>query len=472
MNHVKIYFLTLSNNLDANMNPKNININPEVAIPVESKQVKDLLRKINEPTSLFGENDIDRRERLKKLLRHLQDFQIEEITGQVDLMETYMNTHRVNQPETFYTEGSTRVRHVRMWLANYSILRSTYRLEHNKNDEIRESDKKDHYGSKLSMVSSLINDASEVADTRPISCCCFNHDGSHLFTAGWSGIVKIWSMPICREITAIKAHDERITGLSSNPNPCHVFAGGPAIATGSADKTVRLWTSWGSMLDTLATHEDRMARIAFHPSGHLLATACFDQTWRLWDLEKTAVFGVNRDKTDGSTKILYDQEGHTRPVYSIAFQCDGSLLASGGLDALGRIWDLRTGHNIITLKGHAGSILALYFSADGYHIVTGSLDNSCQVWDLRKTDCYYNVAAHKKLVSQVKYQPSSGDYFVSAGYDRVARIWKASDCTLIQELIGHENKVMGVDINPDPNLDTVATVGYDRALKLWKTKII
>ena len=31
----------------------------------------------------------------------------------------------------------------------------------------------------------------------------------------------------------------------------------------------------------------RLGRIAFHPSGRHLATASFDQTWRLWDVESS-----------------------------------------------------------------------------------------------------------------------------------------------------------------------------------------
>ena len=37
------------------------------------------------------------------------------------------------------------------------------------------------------------------------------------------------------------------------------------------------------------------------------------------------------------------QEGHSRPVYAIAFHPDGSLVCTGGEDAFGRIWDLRSG---------------------------------------------------------------------------------------------------------------------------------
>ena len=41
----------------------------------------------------------------------------------------------------------------------------------------------------------------------------------------------------------------------------------------------------------------------------------FDMSWRLWDLE-------------AQEEILH-QEGHSRAVYSIAFQGDGSLCATG-----------------------------------------------------------------------------------------------------------------------------------------------
>ncbi len=58
-----------------------------------------------------------------------------------------------------------------------------------------------------------------------------------------------------------------------------------------------------------------------HPMGRHLGTASFDQTWRLWDLE--------------TGDCLLEQEGHSRSVYALAFQRDGALAASGGLDAVG-----------------------------------------------------------------------------------------------------------------------------------------
>ena len=76
--------------------------------------------------------------------------------------------------------------------------------------------------------------------------------------------------------------------------------------TGCADGTARVWSSSGQLLRTLTGHTDRLGRVAMHPDGNLAATASFDRTWRLWDLERGA--------------CLYEQEGQSRAVYAVAFQ--------------------------------------------------------------------------------------------------------------------------------------------------------
>lgn len=59
----------------------------------------------------------------------------------------------------------------------------------------------------------------------------------------------------------------------------------------------------------------RVSRIKFHPSGQFLGTCCYDHSWRLFDLVRCE-------------EVLH-QEGHCKPVYCMAFQCDGSVVATG-----------------------------------------------------------------------------------------------------------------------------------------------
>lgn len=68
-------------------------------------------------------------------------------------------------------------------------------------------------------------------------------------------------------------------------------------------------------LAVMKGHQDRVCRVAFHPSGNYVASASFDTTWRLWDVNTT-------------TELLM-QEGHSKEVYAVDFQRDGALVASG-----------------------------------------------------------------------------------------------------------------------------------------------
>ena len=52
------------------------------------------------------------------------------------------------------------------------------------------------------------------------------------------------------------------------------------------------------------------------------------------------------------------------------------LAVTGGHDAIGRVWDLRTGKNVLVLQGHIKPVLGVDTAPNGYHIMTGSSDNS------------------------------------------------------------------------------------------------
>ncbi|KAL0453160.1 UNVERIFIED_CONTAM: U4/U6 small nuclear ribonucleoprotein PRP4-like protein [Sesamum latifolium] len=424
-----------------------------LAVPTNDNAVRARLRRLGEPITLFGEREMERRDRLRTLMAKLDS------EGQLEkLMKAHEDEEAAakvtpSEPEEdiqypFYTEGSQALLEARREIAKYSIVKSALRLHRarrKRDDPDEDLDAEVDWS--LKQAANLVLECSEIGDDRPLSGCSISHDGKMLATCSLSGVTKLWSMPEVKKVSALKGHTERATDVAFSPTSY-------LLATASADRTARLWNVEGSVLRTFEGHLDRLARISFHPSGKYLGTASFDKTWRLWDVET------------GEELLL--QEGHSRSIYGLSFHHDGSLAASCGLDSLARVWDLRSGRSILALEGHVKPVLGVSFSPNGYHLATGGEDNTCRIWDLRKRKSLYIIPAHSNLISQVKFEPQEGYFLVTASYDMTAKVWSSRDFKPVRTLSGHESKVTSLDVVGDGQY--IATVSHDRTIKLWSSR--
>ncbi|GBF89870.1 U4,U6 small nuclear ribonucleoprotein [Raphidocelis subcapitata] len=409
-------------------------------VPTEDGKVREMLRQLGEPVTLFGEREMERHDRLKRIVaeRDVGGLDGAPITGELVLEERV-----VVQKEVFYTEGAPALQQARLEIAGWSIPRAAARVRAAKQ---LQGDVEGLRAIKAARDASeraarqLAQQSSEIGDERPIGGCAFSPDGSLLAACGWGGAVNLWratdSANVAR-VRGFRAHPERATGIAWHPQATVSQPEGAAnILTGCADGSAALFALDGQQLQKLEGHTERLGRVAWHPMGQHVATSSFDMTWRLWDAETGA--------------CLLEQEGHSRGVYAVAFQGDGALAGSVGLDAIGRIWDCRTGRSVHVLEGHVKQILCIDFSPNGYMVATGSDDHSVRVWDLRKKACAYVVPAHRSLVSAVRWQPGDGHYLISSSYDATIKVWSTRDWTLLKVLAGHEGKVMAADVAPQP----------------------
>jgi U4/U6 small nuclear ribonucleoprotein PRP4 len=123
--------------------------------------------------------------------------------------------------------------------------------------------------------------------------------------SSWTGVAKLWSVPDVKQVGIFKGqHMERVTDVAFHPESCQSLEPSAGnLATASADCKAMLWSLDGKHLQSYEGHLDRLARLAFHPSGAYLGTASYDKTWRLWDVS-TGCRGEERIETSRDIDLL------------------------------------------------------------------------------------------------------------------------------------------------------------------------
>ena len=64
---------------------------------------------------------------------------------------------------------------------------------------------------------------------------------------------------------------------------------------------------------------------------------------------------------------------------SVAFNTNGTILASGSCDMTIKLWDVETKTEIVTLKGHNKTVNSVAFNTDGTIIASGSSDKTIKL---------------------------------------------------------------------------------------------
>src|SRR5207248_1577856 len=123
---------------------------------------------------------------------------------------------------------------------------------------------------------------------------------------------------------------------------------------------------------TLYGHADAVYAVTVSPDGRRAATGSFDKTVKLWDLS-----------TGKELRTLAGPSGHQGLVLSVAFAPDGNRLASGGVDNAAKLWDPATGTVTATLA-HPNHVDAVAFDKSGKLLATACHDGVVRVWDAAK----------------------------------------------------------------------------------------
>jgi WD40 repeat protein len=282
----------------------------------------------------------------------------------------------------------------------------------------------------------------------------FSPDGKHLASGSRDKTVRIWNTgnPKANSVV-LRGHEESIASVAFSPD-------GKRLASGSWDRTVRIWDIENPMAEpaVLRGHEGGVNSVAFNPDGKFLASGSYDFTVRVW-------------VTGNLKAVPVVLRGHEDDVASVAFSPDGKRLASGSSDKTVRIWN--TGNptaNPVVLRGHKESITSVAFSPDGKRLASGSQDATVRIW---KTDQLKAkpiiLQGHQGSVNAIVFSPN-GKHLASASDDRTVQVWKLDNLKAGPVILRlHQNVVYSVAYSPDGK--HLASASYDNTVRVCEVEI-
>ena len=164
-------------------------------------------------------------------------------------------------------------------------------------------------------------------------------------------------------------------------------------------------------------------------------------------------------------KELMTLKGHNGHVESVTYSPDGKLLASASYDGTVKLWNVEDGTEMATFK-HPDSVSDVSFSSET--TLLASDRRVVTLWDIRSGTKLRTYGDGNVGVRSMAVNPKNQEAFVSLHYDGMMSFWNVTTGTSPLSLKVHERA--GVDVAFSPDGSRVASTGEDRVIDIRETE--
>lgn len=306
----------------------------------------------------------------------------------------------------------------------------------------------------------------------PVHSVAMSEDSTRFVTASWDATMHVFDLTR-KELdkTLRKQNAQRQEQMGGLYSVAFAKTAPEVLGCTSVDKHVYLWNHrTGQQISKLGGekgHQDEVNGIDFHSGQQVMATASDDTTAIIWDF------------AEGIPLRTLPHPG--KPVYGVTFLGKDPdrqyLVATCCFDQKTRIFDMRDKKVVTTLEGHADDIIGIDYAAQGL-LATGSDDGFILIYDtktwklLHRIDCKLDISSETE-VKRVAFS-RDGDMLAAAcstGSVALYSGFKSQDKpTLRQKLSGHTDCVFDVAWGTDARSSgaLLVSASHDKSVRLWK----
>ena len=341
-----------------------------------------------------------------------------------------------------------------------------------------------------------------------ITCLSFSPDSGTLAVGSREGGVRLWDVAQGVIRRTLVGHTAPVTFIAWRSD-------GAAMTTGSQDDTTRLWPA-APLADahTLPVSVEDWSHSIFSPDGRLLAVINVNGQVALLDMRRRQALQQFRVASGQPTRLAFTPDGKTlavgttdmnvylwdiharrmrrkfvglptatqdgRAVAALEVSHDGRTMAAGvglPMNYSNRkwrgvavcVWDLPTGHLVVTLPGYDSLVSAVAFSPDDRTLATSEQDNRVRVWRVGAwkqpalTFAGPDTADNRSALA-LAFSPD-GRQLAVGGFSGDIGLYNAQTGLLRGRLTGHTDAVREVCFTPDGRL--LVSASYDDTVKLW-----
>jgi len=292
--------------------------------------------------------------------------------------------------------------------------------------------------------------------------------GNVVASASWDATVKLYNLATQEVVQTLGGKDAAGAPIMGGLYSVAFARTQPDIlGCTSADMSVYLWDlKTGGLIHKLVGHHDEVNGIDFHNIQQVMVTASDDTKAIIWD------FG------EGIT--LRTLAKHTKQVYGAAFLGSENqyCVATCCFDQRTRIFDMRDKQLVSELQHHTDDVIGIDYSGRHNVLATGSDDGMVCIWDAKKWQLRQavntRVAGTDLADNEVKRVAWSADGEMLAAACSSGRVllYKMSGGVLSSvpdELAGHQDCVFDVawGTNPQTGKKVLVSASHDHTSRIW-----